>query len=188
MTASPDTTLATTTPGEQLTAWLASLVRSREYGKLADLRRPGAETEARIMAGWMDPEHREVLELVAFLFAVYHRGSSRPSYGSGSFGTALRRIGSGGHRGPTDPGAARLMERITASRRPPARHLQHAVARLRSGEQHPPAWAQLTDDLIRWNDRRSRVRYGWAVDFYEPPRRPSRRGSTAPTQPEDDAQ
>lgn len=187
MTASPDTKHATT-PGEQLTVWLVALVRSREYGKLADLRRPDAETEARIMAGWMDPAHREILELVAFLFAVYHRGSSQPSYGSGSFGTALRRIGSGDQRGPADPGAARLMERITASRRLPDRHLQHAVARLRSCEQRPPAWAQLTDDLIRWNDRRSRVRYGWAVDFYEPARQPSRRGSTAPTEPEDDAQ
>ncbi|GAA2344979.1 type I-E CRISPR-associated protein Cse2/CasB [Streptomyces kunmingensis] len=187
MTASPDAR-PTASAGEQLTAWLISLVRSREVGKLADLRRPHAETEARIMAGWVDPANRETLELVAFLFAVYHRGSSRPSYGSGSLGTALRRIGSGDHRGPADPGAARLMERIAASRRLPVRHLQHAVARLRSCEQKPPAWSQLTDDLIRWNDRRSRIRYGWAVDFYEPARQSSRRAFTPPTDAEDDAQ
>ncbi|MFI5619012.1 type I-E CRISPR-associated protein Cse2/CasB [Streptomyces sp. NPDC051567] len=159
-------------PSERLTAWLTSLVRNREYGQLADLRRPRVRTNTRIRAGWFDPDRREVFEEVAFLFAVYHRGASRPSYGFGSLGSATRRIGGGAGRGPGDPGASRLIDRIVSSRRIPWRHLQHAVARLRSCDQAPPDWTRLVDDLGRWNDRRAAVADGWAVDFHEPPPRP----------------
>ncbi|MFJ3926355.1 type I-E CRISPR-associated protein Cse2/CasB [Streptomyces sp. NPDC090022] len=163
-------------PSERLTAWLASLVRNREYGQLAELRRPRVRGNAHIRAGWFDPEQREVYEQVAFLFAVYHRGQSKPSYGYGSLGDAARRIGSGAGRGPDDPGASRLIDRIVSSRRIPWRHLQHAVARLRACDQPPPSWARLADDLGRWNDRRARIAYEWAVDFHTPP---GRSGSTS---------
>ncbi|MCX5199259.1 type I-E CRISPR-associated protein Cse2/CasB [Streptomyces sp. NBC_00249] len=157
-------------PGERLTAWLASLVRDREYGQLAELRRPRVRTNTRIRAGWLDPDRREVFEEVAFLFAVYHRGAVRPSYGFGSLGAAARRIGGGAGRGPNDPGASRLIDRIVSSRRIPWRHLQHTVARLRSCDQAPPDWTRLADDLGRWNDRKAAVADGWAVDFHEPAR------------------
>ncbi|MER6393152.1 type I-E CRISPR-associated protein Cse2/CasB [Streptomyces sp. NPDC001523] len=158
-------------PAERLTAWLTSLVRNREYGHLAELRRPRVRTNSHIRAGWFNPEEREIYEQVAFLFAIYHRGVSRPSYGFGSLGDATRRIGGGVGRGPDDPGAARLIDRIVASRRIPWRHLQHAVARLRACDQAPPSWAELADDLTRWNDRKARVAYRWAVDFHTPARR-----------------
>ncbi|MDA5285531.1 type I-E CRISPR-associated protein Cse2/CasB [Streptomyces sp. Isolate_45] len=165
-------------PSERLTAWLTSLVRNREYGQLAELRRPRVRTNTRIRAGWFDPDRREVFEEVAFLFAVYHRGASRPSYGFGSLGAATRRIGGGAGRGPGDPGASRLIDRIVSSRRIPWRHLQHAIARLRSCEQAPPNWTQLADDLGRWNDRKADIANGWAVDFHEPS---FRSGKNAPT-------
>ncbi|AWZ05802.1 MULTISPECIES: type I-E CRISPR-associated protein Cse2/CasB [unclassified Streptomyces] len=155
-------------PGERLTAWLATLVRNREYGQLADLRRPRVRTNAHIRAGWFHPEQREVYEQVAFLFAIYHQGRSKPAYGFGSLGDAARRIGGGVGRGPDDPGAARLVDRIVPSRRIPWRHLQHAVARLRACDQPPPSWAQLADDLTRWHDRKARISYHWAVDFHAP--------------------
>ncbi|GLX41175.1 hypothetical protein Sros01_72480 [Streptomyces roseochromogenus] len=168
-------------PAERLVAWLTALIRNREYAQLADLRRPRARTNAHIRAGWFNPEQREIYEQVAFLFAVYHRGVSQPSYGFGSLGAAARRIGGGAGRGPDDPGAARLIDRIVASRRIPWRHLQHAVARLRACDQKPPSWAALADDLVRWNDRRARISYQWAVDFHTPPTRSGSAGKSDKT-------
>ncbi|MEV6164625.1 type I-E CRISPR-associated protein Cse2/CasB [Streptomyces sp. NPDC052052] len=155
---------------ELLTDWLVSLVRDRRYGDLADLRRPAASTSTLIRAGWFAPPDadREIYEYVAFLFAVYHRGVHRPTRGYGSLGSAARRIGGPAGRGPDDPGAVRLFDRIVSSRRVSHRHLQHAVARLRAGEQQPPSWTGLVEDLGRWNDRTARIAYRWAVDFHEP--------------------
>lgn len=161
---------ATQESAAQLTDWLTSLVYNRQYGDLAELRRVTAGTAASIRAGWYTPseDSREVYEQVAFLFAVYHRGMGRPTRGFGSLGTAARRIGRPGGRGPEDPGAVRLVDRIVASRRIPWRHLQHTITRLRSCEQQPPSWTDLVIDLDRWNDRKARIAYGWAVDFHAP--------------------
>ncbi|MET8555888.1 type I-E CRISPR-associated protein Cse2/CasB [Streptomyces sp. NPDC004959] len=152
-----------------LTAWLTTLVRNREYGTLADLRRAKKPTNAHIRAGWYGGDkHREIFEKVAFLFAIYHQGRPVPSYGTGSLGAAARRIGDSTGRGPDNPGAQRLLARVVASRRIPWRHLQHTITRLRSCEQAPPSWVQLTEDLIRWNDRTARVAYQWSVEFHTP--------------------
>ncbi|MFJ6727449.1 type I-E CRISPR-associated protein Cse2/CasB [Streptomyces sp. NPDC091281] len=152
-----------------LTEWLAALLRNRDYGTLAELRRARGGTNAHIRAGWYGgDEHRDLFERVAFLFAVYHQGRSVPSYGGGSLGAAARRIGDGAGRGPDNPGARRLLARVVASRRIPWRHLQHAIVRLRSCEQPPPSWTDLTEDLIKWDDRRERVSYRWSVEFHMP--------------------
>lgn len=156
---------------EQLTQWLLGLVNSRNYGKLAELRRPSISQNAHIEAGWFDPTRRDVFEQVAFLFAIYHRGAVEASRGYGNLGAAARRIGTSLGRGPDDAGASRLMDRIVASRRPPLRHLQHTITRLRSCGEPPPSWSRLADDLARWTDRQARIRYRWAVDFHAPPRR-----------------
>lgn len=68
-------------PGQQLTGWLCGLVRARQYGQLADLRRPTALTEARLTAANLAPSEdtRDVFERVAFLFARYHAGRLEPS-------------------------------------------------------------------------------------------------------------
>ncbi|MFF9348437.1 type I-E CRISPR-associated protein Cse2/CasB [Streptomyces sp. NPDC014734] len=175
------TELLSDRPGaEQLTVWLVSLVHNREYGALAQLRRT-RPTDTHIRAGWFGPsEHREVFEKVAFLFGVYHQGRPVPSYGVGSLGAAARRIGDGTGRGPDNPGAQRLLASLVASRRVPWRHLQHAITRLRSCEQDPPSWSQLTDDLTRWHDRKARIAYGWSVDFHTPAPR-SRNGTNNQT-------
>lgn len=168
---SPDTdTQAPRTPAAQLTAWLTQLVRSHDYGQLADLRRPRTTTTAHILAASFapTPDQRHVFEQTARLFAVYHRGAQRASYGYGSLGTAARRIGSPLARGPKDPGATRLIDRIITSRRIPWRHLQHAIERLRSCDQSPPAWSQLIDDLAQWTDRGRTVPHAWACDFHTP--------------------
>ncbi|GAA2258903.1 hypothetical protein GCM10010232_56730 [Streptomyces amakusaensis] len=152
-----------------LTNWLTTLVRNREYGTLADLRRARNPTNAHIRAGWYGgDDHRELFERVAFLFAIYHQGRPTPSYGHGRLGAAARRIGDGTGRGPDNPGAQRLLDRVVASRRIPWRHLQHTITRLRSCDQPPPSWTQLTEDLIRWHDRRARIAYEWSVEFHTP--------------------
>ncbi|MFJ9646396.1 type I-E CRISPR-associated protein Cse2/CasB [Streptomyces sp. NPDC101206] len=158
------------TPAEQLARWLASLIHNRDNGTLAELRRPRMKTDAHIRAGWYAPaeEQREIFERVAFLFAVYHQGADRPRRGYDTLGAAMRRIGSPIGRGPKDAGASRLNARIVSSRSIPWRHLQHAVARLRSCEKAPPAWSQLVEDLLLWTDREAKIRYRWAVDFHKP--------------------
>ncbi|MFH8792509.1 type I-E CRISPR-associated protein Cse2/CasB [Streptomyces sp. NPDC017941] len=164
-----------------LTAWLASLVHNHDYASLAELRRPRIQREPHFRAVWFSPDdaQREVYAQVAFLFAVYHQGRSQPAYGYGSLGDAARRIGSGNGRGPEDPGAARLIDRIVSSRRIPWRHLQHAVARLRACDRQPPSWSRLVDDLNRWHDRRARVPYEWGVAFHIPAARAAAVRSTA---------
>ncbi|MGW9430067.1 type I-E CRISPR-associated protein Cse2/CasB [Streptomyces decoyicus] len=162
---------------ELLTQWLLGLVNSRNYAKLAELRRPTISQNAHIEAGWFDPGRRQVFEQVAFLFAVYHRGAVEPSRGYGSLGSAARRIGTSLGRGPEDAGASRLMDRMVASRRPPLRHLQHTITRLRSCDVQPPSWSRLADDLARWTDRQARIRYHWAVDFHAPPPRTTARNN-----------
>ncbi|MYX40463.1 type I-E CRISPR-associated protein Cse2/CasB [Streptomyces sp. BBFR109] len=153
-----------------LTAWLAALVRNREYGTLAELRRARVRTPAHIRAGWFGgDDHRDLFERMAFLFAIYHQGRPTPLYGHGSLGAAARRIGDGVGRGPDNPGAQRLLDRVVASRRIPWRHLQHAITRLRACDQPPPSWTGLTEDLIKWNDRKARVAYQWSVEFHTPP-------------------
>ncbi|MFK0050008.1 type I-E CRISPR-associated protein Cse2/CasB [Streptomyces sp. NPDC090741] len=157
-------------PSEQLARWLNSLVRNRDNGTLAELRRPRVKEDAHIRAGWYAPveEQREIYERVAFLFAVYHQGADRAHKGYDTLGGAMRRIGSRIGRGPKDAGATRLNARVVSSRSIPWRHLQHAVARLRSCEQPPPSWSQLVEDLVRWTDREAKIRYRWAVDFHKP--------------------
>lgn len=166
----PQAALADHPAAERLARWLVSLVHNRDTGTLAELRRPRAKEDAHIRAGWYAPteEQREIYERVAFLFAVYHQGADRPHWGYDTLGAAMRRIGSRIGRGPKDAGASRLNARIVSSRSIPWRHLQHAVARLRSCDQAPPAWSQLVEDLAGWTDREAKVRYRWAVDFHRP--------------------
>ncbi|MEU3221693.1 type I-E CRISPR-associated protein Cse2/CasB [Streptomyces sp. NPDC006976] len=156
-----------------LTSWLASLVHNHDYASLAELRRPRVHREPHFRALWYSPTEaqHEIYGQVAFLFAVYHQGRPKPDFGYGSLGEAARRIGSGAGRGPDDPGAARLVDRIVSSRRIPWRHLQHAVARLRSCDRHPPSWARLVDDLSLWHDRKARISYEWGAAFHMPPAR-----------------
>ncbi|RKT09507.1 CRISPR-associated protein Cse2 family [Streptomyces sp. 1114.5] len=157
-------------PEQRLTNWLCSLVWSHDYGRLADLRRPEALSESRLRAASFSPEeaHRPVFEKVAFLFARYHAGRSAPQAGYGSMGDALRRIGSPAGRGPNDPGARRLLDRLVASRELPVRHLQHAVERARACEVAPPSWARLAVDLSAWKAPRRATPYSWARAFYTP--------------------
>ncbi|MEJ8631896.1 type I-E CRISPR-associated protein Cse2/CasB [Streptomyces sp. MS2.AVA.5] len=181
MTTRPGTDTGSSESSVALTAWLASLVHNHDYASLAELRRPRVQREPHFRALWYSPTEgqREVYSQVAFLFSVYHQGRSRPDYGNGCLGAAARRIGSGYGRGPDDPGAARLVDRIVSSRRIPWRHLQHAVARLRACDQQPPSWARLVDDLNRWHDRKARVPYEWGLAFHMPATRGAAARSTA---------
>ncbi|MFF4010688.1 type I-E CRISPR-associated protein Cse2/CasB [Streptomyces sp. NPDC001717] len=184
----PGTSPSTSEGSAALTAWLAGLVHNHDYASLAELRRPRVQREPHFRALWYSPTEaqREVYGQVAFLFAVYHQGRSKPAFGYGNLGEAARRIGSGTKLGPEDPGAARLVDRIVSSRRIPWRHLQHAVARLRACDQQrptaPPSWARLVDDLNQWHDRKARIAYEWGVSFHMPPARAAAaRTGTTPT-------
>ncbi|WP_052658860.1 type I-E CRISPR-associated protein Cse2/CasB [Streptomyces sp. MNU77] len=155
---------------EQLSRYLCRLVWTHNTGALADLRRPEALTEPRLVAANFSPEeeHRLAYEKVAFLFARFHAGRSKALPGSGSMGRALRRIGGPGGRGPKDPGATRLLDRLVASHELPLRHLQHAIERARACDVTPPSWARLADDLTKWRSPGESVAYDWARDFYTP--------------------
>ncbi|MFE2728567.1 type I-E CRISPR-associated protein Cse2/CasB [Kitasatospora sp. NPDC059327] len=185
----PAPTVPEPSPGQRLTVWLCGLVRARQYGQLADLRRPAALTHARLTAASFAPseETRPVFEQAAFLFARYHAGQLDPSPGFGDVGAALRRIGTGAGRGPANPGAVRLLDRVVASRRIPWRHLQHAVERARSCDTIPPSWAGLTEDLASWSDRGRPVQYQWARSFHTPTFTPESRGTVPAHAPIGDA-
>ncbi|WP_431775455.1 type I-E CRISPR-associated protein Cse2/CasB [Streptomyces cucumeris] len=165
-------------PAERLNAWLRGLVHSHEYGTLADLRRMPAPhrrhravpVRARLLAAQFAPteDQRVVYERVAFLFARFHAGASQPSAAYGNMGDALRKVGTSAGRGPRDPGATRLLDRLTAAREIPWRHLQHAVERMRAGDTAPPSWAGLVDDLAAWKSREHDVPVAWARAFYTP--------------------
>ncbi|MEU8724681.1 type I-E CRISPR-associated protein Cse2/CasB [Streptomyces antimycoticus] len=167
-------------PAERLNAWLRGLVHSHEYGTLADLRRltvprrsrsrRSAPNQARLLAANFAPqEHqRAIYEGVAFLFARYHAGATRPRAAYGDMGHALRKVGSVAGHGPKDPGATRLLDRLAAARDIPWRHLQHAVERMRAGDTAPPSWVQLADDLTDWKSRDRDVPETWARSFYTP--------------------
>ncbi|MGW6457269.1 type I-E CRISPR-associated protein Cse2/CasB [Streptomyces sp. NPDC055078] len=155
---------------ERLSRYLCRLVWTHDAGALADLRRPEALTEPRLIAAnyAAEEEQRLVYEKVAFLFARFHAGRSRPLPGSGSMGGSLRRIGGPGGRGPKDSGATRLLDRLVASHELPLRHLQHAIERARACDVTPPSWARLADDLTEWRSPGRSVAYDWARDFYTP--------------------
>jgi len=150
-------------------AWMGSLVHTHQYGKLADLRRPAtADSPSHFEARAFAPteEHRALYRQVGFLFARYHSGRTRPHYGRGSLGSAIRSIGYDGARGPANPGAERLMMRILPSRQIPWRHLQHAIERIRAGETTPPSWSELITDLTQWTERGRPTSQKWGDDFY----------------------
>ncbi|MFJ8134167.1 type I-E CRISPR-associated protein Cse2/CasB [Streptomyces hydrogenans] len=159
-------------PGAQLAGWLATRVRSRDVAALAALRRlnpdPRLDVHYWVAHYAPTPEEEQYYQLTAFLFARFHAGALSPHYGYGDVGAALRRIGNGLTRGPKDPGAKRLLTRITASRELPTRHLQHVVDRARSCHTAPPAWELLPNDLARWQERGRPVADAWGRSFYTP--------------------
>ncbi|WP_330182219.1 type I-E CRISPR-associated protein Cse2/CasB [Nocardia sp. NBC_01503] len=159
-----------------LVSWLHGLIAARNIGYLSDLRRPRAETVARLLAGnyavpdgvALGPNAIEVFEAVAYLFARFHAGESTLEKGSGSLGYALTRVGSDGHRGTDNPGCVRLVSQILVSREPSFRRVQHGIDLLRADSVKPPNWYQLAVDLLRWTSPDRTVQHRWAQDFYLP--------------------
>lgn len=165
----------------RMNSWLCGLVHKHDYGDLADLRRitppkrgsqsarrPVSQAALRAAAFAPEEELRVVYQQVAFLFARFHMGASRPHSGFGDMGQAVRRIGTSSGRGPKNTGAVRLLDRLTTSREVPWRFLQHAIERSRAGETAPPSWAQLVIDLSDWRSRTRDVPESWARSFYTP--------------------
>ena len=159
-----------------LVRWLYGLVEASNVGFLADLRRPRAETVARLLAGnFVAPDGLplgsdaiETFENVAYLFARFHAGESTVRRGSGSVGYALARIGSPGHRGTDNAGCERLIKKILVSRQPPYRRILHGIDLVRADSGTPPNWYQLAVDLQRWTTPNRTVQHAWAQDFYLP--------------------
>ncbi|MFE3029925.1 type I-E CRISPR-associated protein Cse2/CasB, partial [Nocardia tengchongensis] len=143
-----------------LAGWLHGLIATGNTGYLADLRRPRAETVARLLAGnyaapegvALGPNAVEVFETVAYLFARFHAGESTLQKGSGSLGYALTRVGSPERRGADNPGCVRLISQILVAREPSFRRVQHGIDLLRADSATPPNWYQLAVDLLRWTD------------------------------------
>ncbi|MFF7415426.1 type I-E CRISPR-associated protein Cse2/CasB [Streptomyces lydicus] len=163
-------------PSGALAHWLAAMARSGNTGAICDLQRPHQPSEALALAGRFatDEKDRPAFEFTATLFAQYHaalpwRDSIR-HYGSGDMGAALRRVGSGALRGPSDPGCDRLFKQLVGPGALPWRHLQHAIARLRSADRFPPSWSQLARDLSTWSSPDREVQHRWARSFWAPRR------------------
>ncbi|MDH6122823.1 CRISPR system Cascade subunit CasB [Kitasatospora sp. GAS204A] len=166
-------------PAALFTDWLCNLVSEEQFTMLAALRRPGGFKGPGFTAAHFAPlpTQQPVFEYVAFLFACYHAERGVPDRGYGDMGSALRRVGSGAGRGPGDPGAARLMDRLVTSHHIPRRPLHLAIARIRTGGTMPPSWTRLTEDLSVWKAREPygrNVRYDWVRSFCLPTPAPVR--------------
>ncbi|MFI1203485.1 type I-E CRISPR-associated protein Cse2/CasB [Streptomyces sp. NPDC020883] len=172
--ASPDQIPVTTAPHDALAGWLAGLVRTWNKSAICALQRPRDVTDALALAGRFAPceKDRPAFELTASLFALYHAGLPWREpvrlYGSGNLGSALRRVGSGKLRGPSDPGCDRLFKQLVAPGPVPRAHLEHAIRRLRTDDRFPPSWSQLAHDLAAWNTSQREVQHQWGRSFWAP--------------------
>lgn len=105
------------------------------------------------------------------LFARWHSGRTVVRYGKvgEGLGHGLRSLGIPGARGPRDPGAVRLLDRLLAANSDAALAvvLDAAGRRLRSVD-FPPHWATITAEIDEWRNppARTAIQVRWARQFH----------------------
>lgn len=153
---------------------LAHAHRSRSAGLAAARRwRPGVVDHRIAGLVCLDTEPATADEYpwwaqTAKLFGLWHSGRSEVAYGYRGNG-----IGRWAHQlGVGDPGAERLIARLTAAATPAG--LDAALTALAGRRTpRPPHWATVLGELTAWADpsRRDSIRFVWARDFYSFPTR-----------------
>lgn len=109
--------------------------------------------------------------LAGKLFARWHSGRINVHYGKAGVGLGhgLRSLGAPGARGPRDPSAVRLLDRLLAANSDAALAdvLDAAGRRLRSVD-FPPHWATITAELESWRNpvARTDIKVLWARQFH----------------------
>ncbi|MFZ2529769.1 MAG: type I-E CRISPR-associated protein Cse2/CasB [Rhodococcus sp. (in: high G+C Gram-positive bacteria)] len=108
--------------------------------------------------------------LTGKLFAYWNFGRSTVRYGrpGTGLGHALRSIGQPGARGPRNPGAVRLLNRLlTVNSDQELADALDAIGRHLRSVDHPPHWATIAAELEAWRDPSTRtdVHVSWARQF-----------------------
>lgn len=142
---------------------IAKLIRWTPAGRVdIDVLRITAAAEDDQWAAWA---------LAGKLFARWHSGRSTVRYGKAGtgLGHALRTIGSPGARGPRDPGAVRLLDRLISANTDAAlADVIDAVGRRLRAVEYPPNWATVAAEIEAWRNplTRNDVQIMWARQFH----------------------
>ncbi len=179
---------------EDFIAHLEDLVRKRDTGALAALRRglgkpPGTVYEMFPHVQWAAAHARSRWEedtyyILATLFAAWHQGRDNPVQ------TSLRNLGASLRQwattqsGTTDENRLKSIESrfsalLAAHLDDLHNHLRHAISLLRSAD-IPLNWPQLLADLKAWNHPDRYVQREWARAFWAP--QPSQKDQHTPVE------
>lgn len=169
-----DTETDTLTPTDRYIRRLAAAVRSRDQA-LGGLRnwRPAGTVNVDVIRITADGDDEQWIAwaMAGKLFAHWHSGRSTINYGTpgSGLGHALRSLGPAGARGPSNPGAARLLNRLVAAGDDSQlAEVLGAIARELRSNDYPPRWATIATEIEAWRNpaTRNETRVLWARQFH----------------------
>jgi len=152
--------------------YLEDLVRNRDRGALADLRRglgkpPGTALEMHRHVVPFLPQGKPWTEaayyLTAALFAYWHQGKDEVAPNPpANLGASLARMATGDNEDSLD---RRFTALLKSHREDLPHHLRQVVGLLKSND-IPVDWSQLLKDLLIWDHEEQFVQRNWARSFW----------------------
>ncbi|ULD39029.1 type I-E CRISPR-associated protein Cse2/CasB [Rhodococcus qingshengii] len=173
-----DLDLTDTTPATRYITSLGAAVKSNDRAVTA-LRtwRPSNAVNVDIIriTSRADDDQWIAWALAGKLFARWHTGRASIRYGTPAtgLGHGLRNLGARGSRGPNNPGAVRLLDRLLAAGNDTAlADVLDAIGRELRTLDYPPHWATIVDEISAWRNTGTRkdIQITWARQFstYQP--------------------
>lgn len=169
-----------TSSGQTFIEYLQSLVRNKDRGAIASLRRglrksPGTVPQMdrhvlKFLSRDSGVEREEAYYVVASLFAFWHQGRDSPVIAEGNLGRSLRTLVDR----QENPNTRDSLERSTEKRLGAClnchyddlpEHLRQIVSLLKSGDV-PVDWIQLLSDIRYWDRDDWQVQKAWARGFW----------------------
>lgn len=169
---------STLTPTDRYVRTLAAAVYSKDRS-LPRLRRwrPAGIVDIDVISitAGADDEQWISWALAGKLFAHWHSGRAVVRYGTpgNGLGHGLRSLGSAGARGPQNPSAVRLLERlVTTGNDTTLADTLDAIGRQLRTIDYPPNWATIAAEITAWRNPATRndIQVLWARQFttYQP--------------------
>ncbi|WP_072691450.1 type I-E CRISPR-associated protein Cse2/CasB [Rhodococcus marinonascens] len=166
--------ITTHTPADRYIRHLAAAAHSADPA-LARLRRwrPDGVVDVDVirLTSAADDEQWIAWALAGKLFASWHSGRAGTRYGrpGTGLGHGLRSLGATGSRGPRNPGAVRLLDRLIAAGSDVAlADTLDAIGRQLRTVDYPPHWATIATEIEAWRNPATRtdIRVLWARQFH----------------------